>query len=192
VAGLQAYGNSALGLLLCVGSNTIGIVTGTFFLRTMFNVKNAFWRAVQGFSLSMLDIPPQVDAVGLLRMLILNVLVPLAIGKAILEAAPPVRHFTKRRTTLLKLLNDSYVISIVWQTISLAEARHPPMHVCPPVHARAANPCGVPRYRPYTACLALVCAGRCCSLVPGCERCAVRYYTTSLYRHTGTISQLPG
>jgi solute carrier family 10 (sodium/bile acid cotransporter), member 7 len=111
VAGLQAYGNSALALLLCVGSNTIGIVTVPYFLRAMLTGSGA-----------------KLDAVALLLKLVVSVLVPLAIGKAILEAAPPVQRFTKRHKTLLKLLNNGSLISIVWQSISRDQARRPPLH----------------------------------------------------------------
>lgn len=102
---LQAYGNAALALLLCVGSNTIGIGTIPFLLEAILS--------------SSTDV--NLDAVDLLIKLVIGVLVPLAIGKLFL-LIPAVQQFTKNHKTLLKLLSNGSLIMVLWQSISRAEA----------------------------------------------------------------------
>lgn len=101
---MQAYGNAALALLLCVGSNTIGIATIPFFLEAMLS--------------SATDV--DLDPVDLLVKLVIGILVPLSIGKLLLNI-PAVQRFTKNHKTLLKLLNNGSLIMVLWQSISRAQ-----------------------------------------------------------------------
>lgn len=105
---MQAYGNSALALLLCVGSNTIGIFTVPYLLRVILS-------STSGVNL---------DAVALLTKLVITILVPLVIGKVLLELIPAVQRFVKEHKTLMKLLNNGSLVSIVWQSISRAQVWH--------------------------------------------------------------------
>lgn len=104
---VQAYGNSALALLLCVGSNTIGIFTVPYLLQGILS-------STAGINL---------DAVELLVKLLITILLPLIIGKALLEFVPAVQRFVKEHKTLMKLLNNGSLVSIVWQSISRAQVR---------------------------------------------------------------------
>lgn len=101
---MQAYGNAALALLLCVGSNTIGIATIPFFLQAMLS--------------SSTDV--SLDAVDLLIKLVIGILVPLTIGKLLLNI-PAIQRFTKNQKTVLKLLNNGSLIMVLWQSISRAQ-----------------------------------------------------------------------
>ena len=90
-----------------VGSNTIGIFTVPYFLRGILS-------STSGISL---------DAVALLTQLVLTILVPLFIGKGLLELVPAVQRFVKKHKTLMKILNNGSLVSIVWQSISRAQVR---------------------------------------------------------------------
>lgn len=104
---MQAYGNSALALLIVVGSNIIGIFTVPYFLRGILS-------STAGINL---------DAVALLIQLVFTILVPLIIGKSLLELFPAVQQFVKEQKTLMKILNNGSLVSIVWQSISRAQVR---------------------------------------------------------------------
>lgn len=106
MASTQAYGNGALALLLCVGSNTIGIATIPFFLKAMLSSSTSV----------------SLNAVDLLIKLVIGILVPLAIGKLLLNI-PAVERFTKKHKTVLKLLNNGSLIMVLWQSISRAQVQ---------------------------------------------------------------------
>lgn len=104
---MQAYGNFSLALLLCVGSNTIGIFTVPYLLRGMLSSTSGV----------------KLNAVKLLVNLFICIFVPLVIGKALLSIRQ-VEAFCKRHPTLLKLLNNGSLIAIVWQSISRAQVSY--------------------------------------------------------------------
>jgi predicted Na+-dependent transporter len=104
---LQAYGNGSLALLLCVVGNSIGIFTVPYLLK--------FMLSSGGVSL---------DAVKLLINLIICILVPLVIGKFLLEVSAGVKSVVGKFPTTLKLLNNGSLIAIVWQSVSRAQVRH--------------------------------------------------------------------
>jgi solute carrier family 10 (sodium/bile acid cotransporter), member 7 len=110
---LQAYGNEALGLLLCVGSNLIGILTVPFYLKAILS--------------SASDV--RLDAIGLLIQLIICILVPLAIGKLLRDLVRPIKTFVTKHKTAFSLLNNGSLICIVWQSISRSQVRLHKYHV---------------------------------------------------------------
>eukprot|EP00899_Mesostigma_viride_P028447 jgi/Mesvir1/8788/Mv02696-RA.2 len=101
----QGGGNRALALMLTVTTNLAGVVTVPFML---------------GLVMSSSDV--SIDALDLLKKLILTILVPLAIGKALLQFVPPVEPFTQRHKTALSITSSSALIIIVWQTLSASAA----------------------------------------------------------------------
>ena len=117
---VQARGNAALALMLTVVTNLVGIFTVPFILKGMLG----------GSSVSL-------DAVTLLVKLLITILAPLSIGKAVREIVPKVPAFVTRHKTALSLLSNGSLIMIVWMTISDAQ-------VCTatPHHQDSDCPCG--------------------------------------------------
>ncbi|XRB19119.1 sodium/bile acid cotransporter [Pseudoscourfieldia marina] len=99
----QAKGNGALALLLTVGSNLLGIFTVPFALKIVLESRTS------GVS---------IDAVALLTKLVVTILVPLLVGKALREQFEQVQTFIKTRKTELGLLNHTCLLLVVWQTMS--------------------------------------------------------------------------
>jgi predicted Na+-dependent transporter len=99
---MQAYGNEALALLLTVGSNSMAIFTVPYVLRGILS-------STAGVRL---------NAVELIINLVLTILVPLIIGKLLLEFIPAIQRFVKSHGILMKLLNNGSLVLIVWQSIS--------------------------------------------------------------------------
>lgn len=101
----QAKGNTALALILTVGSNLLGVLTTPFMLT-----------AVLGEA----DI--SLDATKLLLKLVITIFIPLCIGKAFRENFSPVVDFTARNKVSLSILNNGCLIMVVWQTISRSQS----------------------------------------------------------------------
>ncbi|CAN0218663.1 unnamed protein product [Discosporangium mesarthrocarpum] len=100
----QAGGNDALALLLTVTTNLLGVATSPFFVKAVVNAGSA-----------------SIDAVQLLVKLIINVLVPLVVGKLIREYVSGVKPWVKRFKVQLSLTSSTMLIMIVWQTLSRAQ-----------------------------------------------------------------------
>lgn len=98
----QAKGNAALALLLTVSSNLLGIFTVPFALQLVLRAAS----------------DARIDAVALLEKLVISILIPLAIGKAVREASAQAQTFVKRYKTELGLLNHTCLLLVVWQTMS--------------------------------------------------------------------------
>lgn len=101
---MQAKGNAALALMLTVVGNLVGIFTVPFILKGMLG----------GSSVSL-------DAVTLLVKLLITILAPLLVGKAVREVFSKVPPFVKAHKTALSLISNGSLILIVWQTISSAQ-----------------------------------------------------------------------
>eukprot|EP00892_Ulva_mutabilis_P004030 jgi/Ulvmu1/199/UM001_0203.1 len=99
-----AYGNAALALLICIGTNTIGIATIPFYLSGMLSSSTSV----------------KLDAVDLLIKLVIGILVPLGIGKA-LQTIAAVQRFVQDHKTLLMILNNGSLIMVLWQSISRSQ-----------------------------------------------------------------------
>eukprot|EP00611_Tribonema_gayanum_P024001 TRINITY_DN517_c0_g1_i1.p1 TRINITY_DN517_c0_g1~~TRINITY_DN517_c0_g1_i1.p1 ORF type:complete len:378 (-),score=128.15 TRINITY_DN517_c0_g1_i1:799-1932(-) len=97
----QADGNGALALLLTVASNLLGVVIVPFWVRWLLSSEDV-----------------HIDALRLLVNLLITVLAPLLAGQALRVARPRVQPWVARRRTQLKIVSNSSLVLIVWQTIS--------------------------------------------------------------------------
>jgi solute carrier family 10 (sodium/bile acid cotransporter), member 7 len=104
MADLQAKGNVALALMLCVVSNLVGIVTVPFILKGMLSKADT-----------------SINAVSLLIKLAITILVPLVVGKLAQDCVPGVKGKVKAHKTALSLISNASLSIIVWQTISAAQ-----------------------------------------------------------------------
>lgn len=102
--------------MLTVASNLVGIVSTPFLLKAIFDSSNA-----------------SLDAVDLLIKLLLTILLPLAVGKALQTFVPRIKPQIKKHKTLLSLISNGSLILIVWQTISGSQVRR---RVPPPAARR--------------------------------------------------------
>lgn len=98
----SAHGNAALALMLTVCSNLLGVATTPFMLRTVLQ--------------SARDV--RLDAVDLLTRLLLTVLMPLVVGKAIRALHESIRQWVKRNKTYLGLTSNAALALIVWMNLS--------------------------------------------------------------------------
>eukprot|EP01084_Bolivina_argentea_P109462 195664_1 len=103
----EAKGNTGLAILLAVSSNLLGIVTVPFILHLIILTDKD--RHLQTVSL---------DQVHLLLGLIYQVLIPLTIGKFLLETISSVRPWVQCHTTLMKVIVCESVALVVWQSVS--------------------------------------------------------------------------
>jgi sodium/bile acid cotransporter 7 len=103
----QAGGNGALALLLTVTTNMLGVVTSPFMLDAVLKSEGSKTSSDVSF-----------DAVSLLVKLIVTVMIPLFLGKALREVVPGMKTWVSRHKTLLKVINNGSLVLIVWQTIS--------------------------------------------------------------------------
>jgi solute carrier family 10 (sodium/bile acid cotransporter), member 7 len=62
----------------------------------------------------------RVDAIDLLQKLLVTVLVPLLVGKAVRDFVPDARGLITRNKVSLGLFNNVFLVLIAWQTISAA------------------------------------------------------------------------
>jgi solute carrier family 10 (sodium/bile acid cotransporter), member 7 len=105
---VQSGGNGALALLLTVVTNMTAVVTLPFWLSAMFATRT------QGTGSA------KVDAIDLLQKLLVTVLVPLLVGKAVRDIVPGARGVITRNKVSLGLMNNVFLVLIAWQTISAA------------------------------------------------------------------------
>lgn len=101
---MNAGGNDALALLLTVTTNLLGVVTVPFFVKAVVKSGDA-----------------SIDGVSLLVKLIINVLIPLVVGKVFREAVPGAKDWVKRWKVRLSLTSSFMLIMVVWQTLSRAQ-----------------------------------------------------------------------
>lgn len=107
----EAGGNVALSILLTVGTNLIGVVTVPFFITAVFQSVNNTGSST--------DIRIEIDPFDLLWKLIVSILVPLLIGKAI-QYFTIVQTLVKRYKVTLKLLSSAFLMFIPWNSMSVA------------------------------------------------------------------------
>ncbi len=100
---IQAYGNGAMSLLLTVVTNLLGIITTPLFVTMVLGPAGA------------------IDKVGLLIKLLVQILVPLVIGKGLREASGAIKQFAITYKLPLYLFNNFQIIMIVWQTLSYSQ-----------------------------------------------------------------------
>ena len=100
---IQGMGNGALALMLTVASNLIGIFISPIF------VKLVLGSVIPG---------ADIDAITLLIRLLVSILVPLLVGKAIREVWKPIMELIKKYKVPLYMLNSLQIILIVWETLS--------------------------------------------------------------------------
>jgi solute carrier family 10 (sodium/bile acid cotransporter), member 7 len=105
---VQSGGNGALALLLTVITNMTAVVTMPFWLSAMFKTRS---QGAGGAS---------VNAIDLLQKLLVTVLVPLLVGKAVRDFVPGARGVITRNKVSLGLCNTVFLVLIAWQTISAA------------------------------------------------------------------------
>lgn len=104
----QSGGNTALSLLFTIVTNLVGVVTVPFWLEAMFSTRtNQNSKA-------------QVNAVTLLQLLVVTVLCPLLLGKALRDFVPGAKQFITKQKTKLSVANNLLLTLIVWQTLSSA------------------------------------------------------------------------
>ena len=101
---MQARGNAALALMLCVVSNLLGIVLVPFWLKGMLSGSNT-----------------SIDAVSLLIKLAITILAPLLVGKAIQTFITGIKGLVKQHKLALQIISNASLAIIVWQTISDAQ-----------------------------------------------------------------------
>lgn len=101
-----ARGNAALALMLTVITNVLAVFILPFTVPLVIS---------QAQSVSL-------DPVDMLIKLVLTILVPLLIGKALREAFAWVRTQVDKHKVALGLLNNGSLICIVWQTLSAAQS----------------------------------------------------------------------
>lgn len=90
---IQGYGNGALGLLLTVSSNLIGIFVCPIFVKMVLgSIPNA-----------------DVDVVQLLIKLTVSILIPLLVGKGLREAFKPAIEFARTYKLPLYMFNNLQV-----------------------------------------------------------------------------------
>ncbi|CAG9467676.1 unnamed protein product [Pedinophyceae sp. YPF-701] len=97
----QAKGNGALALMLTVVTNLLGIVTSPWWLKAIIRGSNS-----------------SVDAVDLLLKLLLTILLPVTVGKALRELIKPIQAFVKKHKRAISLTTNGLLIMIVWMSIS--------------------------------------------------------------------------
>ncbi len=97
---IQSYGNGAMSLLLTVVTNLLGIITTPLFVAMVLGPGAA------------------INKSSLLVKLLVQILVPLLVGKGARELIPPVFRFAKKYKVPLYLFNNFQIIMIVWQTLS--------------------------------------------------------------------------
>eukprot|EP01023_Acetabularia_acetabulum_P024134 TRINITY_DN2338_c0_g1_i10.p1 TRINITY_DN2338_c0_g1~~TRINITY_DN2338_c0_g1_i10.p1 ORF type:complete len:356 (-),score=17.94 TRINITY_DN2338_c0_g1_i10:1405-2472(-) len=108
---MQANGNYALALMITVSSNILGVISVPFILKFILE------GVVQGL---------QIQALQLLKSLLLTILLPLVVGKVLRHCNKNIMQFGKNRKTQLSLINSGSLVMIVWQTIS--ESQQTIMH----------------------------------------------------------------
>jgi sodium/bile acid cotransporter 7 len=101
-----AKGNQALALLLTVATNLLGIVTVPYELKLI----------LLGSSVV------SVDPGNLVVKLILTVLVPSVIGKALCSTCKPIKAAVRRHNVVLSLFSHTNLALIIWQTLSGAQS----------------------------------------------------------------------
>lgn len=98
-----AHGNTALALMLTVTTNVLAVFTVPFTVPLVIaSAQNV-----------------NVDPADLLVKLVITILVPLLVGKALRELFPAVRRFVTAHKVGLGLLNNGSLICIVWQVSTL-------------------------------------------------------------------------
>lgn len=117
----QAKGNVALGLLLTVSTNLLGVLLAPFWVSVVLSTAGT-------------DADTSVDPVPLLLNLCLTILLPLVVGK-VLRSVERVRTFAARYSLHLKLTSSFFLIlvpcvSCHWRNGSTAA--HPCSRPCPP------------------------------------------------------------
>lgn len=100
-------GNEGLALMLTVGTNIIGMFTMPLWLKALF--------AGTDFDLS-------IDMVALLVNLLITVMVPSLIGKALRHLCPPIRRFVTEYKVPLGLFSTANLAFIIWQVLSGAQS----------------------------------------------------------------------
>jgi len=101
-----AKGNFALALLLTVCTNLLGVLTVPFYLSALLGVG--------GFKL---------DPVPLLVNLLMMILLPLAVGKAVRELSPRAQAFVKAHKKLVGNFANTCLIMIPWMKISVSQPK---------------------------------------------------------------------
>lgn len=126
----EAGGNTALSVLLSVGTNILGIVTCPFFLAGFLTANGAADASASNIGVngtstaassagSATDTSRAFDPIDMLWKLSLSILLPLIIGKS-LRYFKRVVAFVKANKLRLKLLSSALLISVPWMSISAA------------------------------------------------------------------------
>jgi solute carrier family 10 (sodium/bile acid cotransporter), member 7 len=105
---MQAQGNDALALLLTVGSNTLGVLTIPCIVRGLLR------------SVSQVN----VNATALSVQLVVQILIPLAIGMMLVALIPALKKLVKENRKLMSLASNGSIVLIVWEVISRGQVRH--------------------------------------------------------------------
>lgn len=98
----QAGGNAALALMLTILSNIFGILTVPFAVQLTIGS----------------DSDASIDALQLLVKLLFTILLPLVLGKAMLEMSSVIADFVKKYRSSFSLVKNLACVGIVWLSLS--------------------------------------------------------------------------
>ncbi|CAD7701282.1 unnamed protein product [Ostreobium quekettii] len=98
----QARGNTALALMLTIGSNLAGVATVPFTIDLII---------AHGGNVD-------IDTLALLVKLLLTILLPVIVGKGLRELVPWLRRLAKEHKPLLSIVSNGSLVLIVWQSLS--------------------------------------------------------------------------
>jgi sodium/bile acid cotransporter 7 len=107
-----ALGNSALALMLTVVTNVLGVFTVPFILNAVLESAPGGGGGGGGES------EMTKTAAQLLVKLVISIIIPMAVGKAVRETFAAGQRATARFKVELGLANNSCLIAIVWMSIS--------------------------------------------------------------------------
>ena len=102
-----ARGNAALALMLTVVTNVLAVFILPFTVPLVISSTDA----------ASINLKPA----DMLIKLVMTILLPLLIGKALREISSWIRNMVTKYKTALGLLNNGSLICIVWQTLSAAQ-----------------------------------------------------------------------
>jgi predicted Na+-dependent transporter len=105
---MQAKGNEALALLLTVLGSILGVLSTPLFVR-------ALLRSVSEV---------QVDEIAMIVQLVVQILIPVAIGIMLQKMVTAVKDYATKHKTMLSQVADVSIVMLMWEAISRDQVRH--------------------------------------------------------------------
>jgi predicted Na+-dependent transporter len=105
---MQAQGNEALALLITVLGSILGVLSTPLFVR-------ALLRSVSEV---------RVDEVAMIVQLVVQILIPVAIGIMLQRTVTAVKEYATKHKTMLSQVADVSIVMLMWEAISRDQVRH--------------------------------------------------------------------